>query len=45
MEVSFNTGSFIGPLISGGLTELLNYYYVNCIMGMYYCILCGEVHR
>ncbi|KAM0798915.1 major facilitator superfamily domain-containing protein [Usnea florida] len=32
MEVSFNGGMLIGPLVSGVLSETLGYYYMNCVM-------------
>ena len=32
MEVSFNAGMLIGPLVSGILSETLGYYYMNCVM-------------
>ena len=32
MEVSFNLGLLIGPLVSGGLSETRGYYYMNCVM-------------
>ena len=32
MEVSFNAGMLIGPLVSGVLSETLGYYYMNCVM-------------
>ncbi|KAJ6131848.1 hypothetical protein N7471_007063 [Penicillium samsonianum] len=34
MEVSFNLGMLIGPLVSGSLSEILGYYYVNCTMSI-----------
>lgn len=34
MEVSFNVGLLIGPLVSGGLSEILGYYCMNCVMCM-----------
>lgn len=32
MELAFSVGMLIGPLVSGGLSETLGYYYMNCVM-------------
>ncbi|OJJ59206.1 hypothetical protein ASPSYDRAFT_151616 [Aspergillus sydowii CBS 593.65] len=32
-EVPFNVGMVLGPLLSGSFSELIGYYYMNCILG------------
>ncbi|OJJ01817.1 hypothetical protein ASPVEDRAFT_129668 [Aspergillus versicolor CBS 583.65] len=33
-EVPFTVGMVLGPLLSGTFSELIGYYYMNCILGM-----------
>ena len=32
MEMAFNVGMLLGPLISGSLLETVGYFYLNCFM-------------
>jgi hypothetical protein len=32
LEMAFNVGMLLGPLISGSLLETLGYFYLNCFM-------------
>jgi hypothetical protein len=33
LEVAFNSGLMIGPLISGTVAEVMGFYYANCVLG------------
>lgn len=32
MEMAFNVGMLLGPLVSGSLLETVGYFYLNCFM-------------
>ena len=33
LEVAFNTGLMIGPLLSGTVVQAMGFYYANCVLG------------
>jgi hypothetical protein len=33
LEVAFNTGLMIGPLLSGTTVQAMGFYYANCVLG------------
>lgn len=35
LEVAFNTGLMIGPLLSGTAVQAMGFYYTNCVLGEY----------
>lgn len=33
MEIVFNLGIMVGPLVAGGLSATIGYCYMNCFLG------------
>jgi hypothetical protein len=33
IEIAFNLGLIIGPLLSGTVVQVIGFYYMNCILG------------
>lgn len=45
LEMAFNVGMLLGPLISGSLLETLGYFYLNCFMCKSVRIFPGDEHQ
>ncbi|KAJ5934077.1 hypothetical protein N7466_003624 [Penicillium verhagenii] len=48
-RMSWTLGTFVGPILSGTLSERIGYYAMNCVGDMHYvfpfCVLELEIHR